>query len=425
MGEGDGGTRRAGSSERAVRNGAGQKSPALDPQAFPIQGAESKVVTERGQTIPVRWAVVESSSLVTSHDDALHVNPDYPAELQPRDRTRAASEQQITKISNAINPDLLGESPKAADGAPIIGVDKVVESGNARTIALRRAYARGKAEGYTAWLQEHAATFGIDPGGVAKPLLKVGELAPVSIGPGAIRPRAIAEGRPLYRETNLGGLDDLLRDDSQPQPWTGFVADNADLALGQGSNRGVSITFRADAVSGREHVKPGTGDLVGREYQADLLAPHAVAVITMAASDARKLRMLTKRRLEAFDRIDLSDGRVQFTRKESNGTGLAGMREPVLVRVAEGHDRAEFARQANESSVARMSAPEQALDHLAVEAPNTQLVDGYDSDMTPRYTSVGDLQASIAAEHAAAVQEAEAYEAGVNCFIRRGQSHAA
>jgi ribosomal protein S18 acetylase RimI-like enzyme len=178
---------------------------ALDPTAFPIQGAESKVVTERGQTIPVRWAVVEASSLVTSHDDALHVNPDYPAELQPRDRTRAASEQQITKIANAINPDLLGESPKAADGAPIIGVDKVVESGNARTIALRRAYARGKADAYASWLQDNAKTFGVDP------------------------------------------------------------------------------------------------------------------------------------------------------------EAIAGLREPVLVRVAEGHDRADFARQANESSVARMSAPEQAM----------------------------------------------------------------
>jgi len=111
---------------------------------------------------------------VTSHDDALTANPDFPAELQPRDRARAASEAQVSKIANAINPELLAESPKAADGAPIVGRDKVVESGNARTIAVRRAYASGKADAYRAFLVEHAERFGLDPAavdGVERPML--------------------------------------------------------------------------------------------------------------------------------------------------------------------------------------------------------------------------------------------------------------
>jgi predicted ABC-type ATPase len=154
--------------------GTPQGEVGLDPQRFPVQGADSTVITERGLRLQVRYAVVDVGKLVTSHDDALAVNPEFPAELQPRDRTRAASEQQITRIANNINPELLAESPKAADGAPIIGQDGVVESGNARTIALRRAYNSGKADDYRAFLLENAARFGLDPAqldGIAQPVL--------------------------------------------------------------------------------------------------------------------------------------------------------------------------------------------------------------------------------------------------------------
>lgn len=154
--------------------GAPQGEAGLDPQRFPVQGADSTVTTERGLTIPVRWALVEIGQLNTSHDDALHVNPEFPAELQPRDRSRAASEQQIARIANNVNPEFLAESPKAADGAPIVGQDMVVESGNARTIAVRRAYATGKADAYREYLVENAERFGLDPAavdGVTRPML--------------------------------------------------------------------------------------------------------------------------------------------------------------------------------------------------------------------------------------------------------------
>ena len=91
------------------------------------------------------------------------MNPAFPPEIQPRDRARDASEGQIARIENGIRPELLADSPKAGDGAPFVGSDAVVESGNARTIALRRAYASGKAEGYRAWLEQNAARFGLDP----------------------------------------------------------------------------------------------------------------------------------------------------------------------------------------------------------------------------------------------------------------------
>lgn len=170
---------RAGS--RTEGEGRGSGSPLhLSAKAFPIQGSEATAVTERGSTVQTRYVAVEADSLVTSHDDALKANKKFPQELQPRDRDRAASEAQIAKIENAINPELLAASPKASDGAPIIGADKVVESGNARTIALRRAYASGKAEIYRDWLISNAERFDLDPAQVAN--LKRPVLARVGLG---------------------------------------------------------------------------------------------------------------------------------------------------------------------------------------------------------------------------------------------------
>lgn len=137
------------------------------PPMAPVEGANGSVITERGMQVPIRYRVVEAETLVTSHGNDLAKNPAFPAELQPRDRGRAASADQIARIENAIRPELLGESVKASDGAPVIGPDGVVESGNARTIALRRAYESGKAGSYGAWLAENAVRFGVDPAEIA------------------------------------------------------------------------------------------------------------------------------------------------------------------------------------------------------------------------------------------------------------------
>lgn len=131
-------------------------------------GRQTIATTERGVEIPVLYRAVDVGQLITSHDNTLRVDPRFPAQLQPRDRSRQASELQITKIENDIKPNLLAESYKASDGAPIVGADGVVESGNARTIALRRAYGGGKADHYREWLIENAARFGLDAAQVRK-----------------------------------------------------------------------------------------------------------------------------------------------------------------------------------------------------------------------------------------------------------------
>ncbi len=121
----------------------------------------NKAYTSSGDEIPFSYEVVSVNDLITSHNNDLSLNPLFPQELQPRDRTRAASVDQINSIANNLNPAMLGESPTVTDGAPIIGADNVVESGNARSIAIRKAYGSGGAENYKAYLLDNAERFGL------------------------------------------------------------------------------------------------------------------------------------------------------------------------------------------------------------------------------------------------------------------------
>ncbi len=54
-------------------------------------GSTGVTYTDQGGEVRFTYAIVPAESLVVSHDADGGRNPDYPAELQPRDRTRAAS----------------------------------------------------------------------------------------------------------------------------------------------------------------------------------------------------------------------------------------------------------------------------------------------------------------------------------------------
>ncbi len=143
---------------RPVQEEAKQSSPA-------VEGKSSKAITERGTEIETRFKVVEADDLISSHDTGLKPDSRYPAEVQPRDRTRGSSEEQIERMARTLRPELLGESAKASDGAPIVGSDSVVESGNGRVIALKRVYEGNteKAAEYRKFVMENAEQFGLDP----------------------------------------------------------------------------------------------------------------------------------------------------------------------------------------------------------------------------------------------------------------------
>jgi len=135
------------------------------------------VSTPAGREFEVKHKVIEADELVTSNDATGAINPDYPKELQPRDRSRSASLDQINDIASKLNPRLLGESASATDGAPIVSPDNVVESGNGRTLAIRQAYARGMADRYREWL----ASQGYDVAGMKAPVLVRERVTPMSM----------------------------------------------------------------------------------------------------------------------------------------------------------------------------------------------------------------------------------------------------
>lgn len=124
-----------------------------------------------GSTYQFANEIKSLDELIASNDLAYGVNPLYPSELQPRDRTRESSRQQIEKMANDLKPEWLGESNMLSNGAPIIGMDNVVESGNGRTLAIAKAYEAGKAEEYRAFLEQYAAERGIDIAGINNPVL--------------------------------------------------------------------------------------------------------------------------------------------------------------------------------------------------------------------------------------------------------------
>lgn len=123
------------------------------------------VYTNDQVPVSYHWALVPASDLVTSNTDTGEANSAYPAELQPRDRTRAASQDQVAGMVRNLNPARLGESADAQNGAPIVGPDNVVESGNARTMAIRQAMASNpeSAARYTQYVRDNAARFGLNP----------------------------------------------------------------------------------------------------------------------------------------------------------------------------------------------------------------------------------------------------------------------
>jgi hypothetical protein len=132
------GTQVAGARPEGAPQAPASPEAVAPPRAAP--GAPQIVTAPGGRKIEVAPRVVEADRLITSHTPDLAVNPAFPVELQPRERARAASEAQIGDIARNLDPALLGDSPTTTDGAPIVGPDGIVESGNARVLAIRRAY---------------------------------------------------------------------------------------------------------------------------------------------------------------------------------------------------------------------------------------------------------------------------------------------
>ena len=125
-----------------------------------LKGRTNNVKTAKGTKVSTVFAVLEVDKVIASHTATGSENPKYPQELQPRDRSRESSQAWVQKTSNTLDPESLGRSGRADTGAPIVGDDLVVESGNGRTMAIQLAYERGNADEYKEWLIDEAEYFG-------------------------------------------------------------------------------------------------------------------------------------------------------------------------------------------------------------------------------------------------------------------------
>jgi len=117
----------------------------------------------------LQYEVVELDQLIPSNTLTGAINPAYPAELQPRDRTRMASQAQIKRIVSEFVPSAYVDEFMTIDrGAPIIGGDLAVESGNGRVLALRmlQEMEPDKYDEYREAVLSRARDLGIEPGAV-------------------------------------------------------------------------------------------------------------------------------------------------------------------------------------------------------------------------------------------------------------------
>ncbi len=162
--------RRVGHAKDVMAQYQGGRIPRWTGKTPPPSADAPRFSTSRGYTrsgqvtagdtrIDVTYEVVDASLLKRA-----------TGELQPRDRSRAASDEQIAEIAAKLDPARLMPAPEADRGAPVVGPDNVIESGNGRVMAIQRAFERhpDRAEAYRAEIE--AAGYEI-PEGVKEPVL--------------------------------------------------------------------------------------------------------------------------------------------------------------------------------------------------------------------------------------------------------------
>ncbi|MEM7028986.1 MAG: hypothetical protein AAF629_05295 [Chloroflexota bacterium] len=130
-------------------------------------GIEQTAVSQvdPAHTIQTRFRLVDLAEPIVSNTLSGEINPDYDQDLQPRRRNRTASRQQINTLAQKLNPEtLLNSNARWDDGPPIVSGQGMIESGNGRLLALRKA-AQDQPKLYQQYkkqLAEQARQFGFD-----------------------------------------------------------------------------------------------------------------------------------------------------------------------------------------------------------------------------------------------------------------------
>ena len=171
------------------------------------------------------FKLVSLDKLIVSHDPFTFApNPNYPAELQPRLRERAATKIQVEKIASNLEPDAVITDFHVIDrGTPIVGPDLVVEAGNGRVMGIIRAAADypDKYSAYKDRLRERAHDYGLnakDVDSMETPVLIRVRITDVDRNTFAqeanqaatIAPSAIENARTDAQKITLGMLQELI-----------------------------------------------------------------------------------------------------------------------------------------------------------------------------------------------------------------------
>lgn len=165
-----------------------------------------QVTTPAGTRIDVAYEVVDASTLIPASGN-----------LQPRDRSRASSDEQIAGIAARLDPARLMPSPETDRGAPLVGPDNVIESGNGRVRSIVRAAAMhpDRMDAYRAAIAEVAPI----PEGVETPVLIARRTTELDEA-GRVR---------LVQESNTSAIARMSA--TEQAGMDGSVISSADLAL--------------------------------------------------------------------------------------------------------------------------------------------------------------------------------------------------
>ncbi len=274
-------------------------------------GAETEVASQvdPARKIKVRYRVVELEEPVASNTLAGEINPAYDQALQPRRRRRAASRLQIDGIARKLEAGvLLRPEASWSDGPPLVGPDGMVESGNGRILALRRAaelYPAGY-ESYRRQLLKQANRFGLTRAEIEqikRPALVRERLTPMDAEQ---RQRFVAEANAAGAARM--GVAEQARADAQLIP-PGFFADlqvagsDASLArvLGKKTNAPlVSRFFKLLPETEQAALMDGQGNLSAEGINR---LERAMFAYAMPGTSGERLASLVFEAGEAIDRV--------------------------------------------------------------------------------------------------------------------------
>lgn len=223
----------------------------------------------------------------------------------------------VTGTGQTLKPTM--EALELINAAPAVaGVVKLGKKVGPKIVESLGPTVNKVAEDY---MRKTGLTMAVAPDSVAKqvtdPMPRVDSIERFPLGPTSIKPKVIAPDVPLHREMDVENLTDFLRNDKQFAYSPAFVTDNPDLAIGQGTNKGVKVKFRPNSISGEENVKPMAGAIAGREYRADVIAPRAIESITFAsAAELKKIRPIAANVIKRdFEKVASGGKEITFVRK--------------------------------------------------------------------------------------------------------------